>query len=434
MMNRVTQSMMNMQLQRNLNNNLNQMNDLQNQMATGKKINKPSDNPVGISYAMRYRTELTATDQYQQNVDTATSWLDYTDSMLSQAGDVVQRIRELTVQGASGNNPASALDAIKSEVLQLTSQLVNIGNSDFNGKHVFNGQVTDKEAYDGTIQTNTTTIPGSGASVTGNVNVSTANVTAANNTLSLVVEGETLSITLPPRDYSVGGGAAAFATDLQAAINNASSQGNTVNITVDASNALSIKSNTTGVNSSLSITGGTLATSFLSSAGTLSDLVSAAGTDGVTKYVVAAKNSNADEGNINYEIGTGIYMPVNVSGNAVFGTSSDKDNLFGVLENIINKLDAGDTAGVSNQLGNLDSRLTKLLETRSDIGAKQSRVQLSSDRLKDSSINLQSLQSKVEDADIAELITNLKTNENIYQASLSVGSKIITPSLVDFLK
>src|SRR5690349_15263638 len=144
---RVTQSMMNTQLLRNLNHNLRNMNKLQNQLATGRTINRPSDDPVGLSFAMRYRSELSANDQYQENVDSAVSWLEYTDDTMDQANSVLQRVRELAVEGANGSNPQAALDAIKSEVEELYGQLVYIGNSNFNGKHVFNGQLTDVEPY-----------------------------------------------------------------------------------------------------------------------------------------------------------------------------------------------------------------------------------------------------------------------------------------------
>ncbi|MNR52985.1 flagellar hook-associated protein FlgL [compost metagenome] len=78
--------------------------------------------------------------------------------------------------------------------------------------------------------------------------------------------------------------------------------------------------------------------------------------------------------------------------------------------------------------------MNSFLEVRAELGAKSSRVSLSEERLKDININLKSLQSKTEDADMAELITTLKTYENVYQASLSVGAKVISPTLVDFLR
>jgi flagellar hook-associated protein 3 FlgL len=69
-----------------------------------------------------------------------------------------------------------------------------------------------------------------------------------------------------------------------------------------------------------------------------------------------------------------------------------------------------------------------------EIGAKVNRVQLSDERLKDINANIQTLQTIVEDVDVAEAMINLKTSQNVYQASLSIGAQIIRPSLVDFLK
>ena len=60
-------------------------------------------------------------------------------------------------------------------------------------------------------------------------------------------------------------------------------------------------------------------------------------------------------------------------------------------------------------------------------------MELMQDRLDDLNLNLTDMQSKTEDADYDKLIIDSKMNENIYQASLSVGAKMITPSLVDFL-
>jgi flagellar hook-associated protein 3 FlgL len=289
--------MMNTQMIRNLSANLNRMDEMQNQLSTGRKINKPSDDPIGLSFALRYRSELSANDQYQANAGSATSWLDFTDSTLSKAGDVFQRVRELAVQGANGTNSMSSMSAIQSEVNQLYSEMVKIGNSDFNGKLVFNGQKTD----------------------------------------------------IPP-------------------------------------------------------------------------------------YTEATAASDIpDSGQIQIEIGAGVRIPVNITGQEVFGDSKDPDNTFKVMQDLITALGKSDFAGVNNVLGRLDSRLDKFLGVRAEIGAKMNRVQLSDDRLKNISANLQSLQTKVEDTDMAETITNLKTAENVYQASLSTGAKIISPSLVDFL-
>ncbi len=143
---RVTQSMLNSQLLRNVSGNLNKMNNLQNQLSTGKKINAPSDDPVGLTFAMRYRNELSSNDQYIRNVDSALSFIEYTDTALGQIGDVVQRARELMVQGST-TQPDTAYSAIKLELGELYNQLTEVGNSKFNGKYAFNGEQTTTEPY-----------------------------------------------------------------------------------------------------------------------------------------------------------------------------------------------------------------------------------------------------------------------------------------------
>ncbi|WP_091013007.1 MULTISPECIES: flagellar hook-associated protein FlgL [Paenibacillus] len=305
---RITNNMLSSQLILNLNRNAQQMNSTQTQLATGRKINKPSDDPVGITYSLRYRAELSSNEQYQKNVDSAVSWLDFNDTVMDQAGSVVQRLRELTVQAATGTNPQSALDSINEEVKQLKAQLVDISNSTLNGKYVFNGETYDVKPYD-------------------------------------------------------------FPTSADGSF--------------DTTNAASV----------------------------------------VT-----------DSGKINFIVGESIQLPINVTGNEVFGDSTEADNLFVIFNTISQALTSGDQKEVSNQLANIDTRTNKMLAIRAEIGAKTNRIELMQGRLSDLEVNLTDLQAKVEDADYAELSIKSKIQENIYNASLSAGAKIISQSLVDFLR
>ena len=304
---RITNNMLSSQLMLNLNRNAQQMNNTQNQLATGMKINKPSDDPVGITYSLRYRAELSSNEQYQKNVDTAVSWLDYNDTVLNQAGEVVQRLRELTVQASTGSNPQSALDSINEEVSQLKEQLIDIANSKLNGKYIFNGQKYDTKPY-----------------------VFSKNADGSSDT-------------------------------------------------------------------------------------------------------TAVDQLKTDTGNINYIVGEAVQLPINVTGNEVFG-SAEQDNLFVIINTISYALKNGLHADVSAQLDLIDTRMEKMLSIRSEFGAKSNRVELMQGRLGDLEVNLTDLQAKTEDANYAELIMNSKIQENIYNASLSAGSKIISPSLMDFLR
>ncbi|MGG0824166.1 flagellar hook-associated protein FlgL [Paenibacillus turicensis] len=170
---RVTSNMLNNQMLLNLNRNGVNLNNLQTQLTTGRKINKPSDDPVGITYSMRYRAELSSNDQYQKNVSTAQSWLEYTDTAVGQVGDILHRVKELTVQASNSTNPQSALDSINTEIKQLKEQLIDIGNSKINGKYIFNGQTYDKKPYDfpkGSDNQSDTTLAGDITTDTGEIN------------------------------------------------------------------------------------------------------------------------------------------------------------------------------------------------------------------------------------------------------------------------
>jgi flagellar hook-associated protein 3 FlgL len=118
----------------------------------------------------------------------------------------------------------------------------------------------------------------------------------------------------------------------------------------------------------------------------------------------------------------------------VFGNPGDPNNVFKVMKDIQIALDKSDFANLTNNIGRLDKGLDKFLEARADVGAKSNRIDLILNRIKDTGTNLTSMQSKVEDADIPMVITNLKTDQNVYQSSLEVGAKLISPSLIDFLR
>ncbi len=147
---RVTGMMQNTQLLKNLRNTHTGIADWQNKMATGQKIHRPGDDPVGIGYLMRYNTELDRSDEFLENARTGVGWLNTTDSVLQQATSVLQRARVLTQQASTGTIPEDVRKQISSEIKQLKEQMVSIGNSTYNGRYLFNGQKTDIPPYTGT--------------------------------------------------------------------------------------------------------------------------------------------------------------------------------------------------------------------------------------------------------------------------------------------
>ncbi|QKS48853.1 flagellar hook-associated protein FlgL (plasmid) [Paenibacillus cellulosilyticus] len=298
---RVTNSMATSQLISNLNNNLGKMIKQQNQLSTGMKLNKPSDDPTGITYALRYRSELSANSQYQSNTNSAVSLLDQYDTQLDESTQIMQRVKELVVEASNGTNTDSSLAAINEELQQLKQQMVDIANTRFNGKYIFNGEATSTKPY-------------------------------------------------------------------------------------------------------------------------------ADGTD--------AKSVSADSGSIIYPIGEGISMNVNLNASEVFGdadAAGTTDNVFSIFDRLNTALSSGDTTAAAAELDNIENRTNKIINARSEVGARTNRAELMQERLDSISSNLTEMQSETEDADIDQLYTSYSSAQATYNAALKVGAQIISSTLVDFI-
>lgn len=139
---RVTQSMISAQLLSQINNSYKQLSITQQELSSGKKISKPSDDPVVASQGIAYRTDVAQVDQYTRNMDTANQWMTSSDSALNDSNQVLQRVRELTVQASSDTTTPSDRSKIKDEIDQLKQHLVSDANTQVAGKYIFNGTQT----------------------------------------------------------------------------------------------------------------------------------------------------------------------------------------------------------------------------------------------------------------------------------------------------
>ncbi len=132
---------------RNLNTSYGKLGKLQEQLYSGKKITRPSDDPVIAIKGMSYRTELDRTTQYKRNIGEANTWLDTTDDALGQAGEILNRVKELVVQAANDTNVVEDREKMQKEMEQLKRQLQDIANTQIGDKYIFSGTQTDKPLY-----------------------------------------------------------------------------------------------------------------------------------------------------------------------------------------------------------------------------------------------------------------------------------------------
>lgn len=145
---RITNSMLVRNMMTNLNKNLERMSKLQEQYQSGKLFQLPSDNPIGVSKSLKLYTDKSKIGQYKTNLRDAIAWLSTTEDALDQMGEVLKRASELTVKAANSTNNDDDLLAIKAEMEELKSQIIQAANVTHAGRHVFSGYKTDRPLLD----------------------------------------------------------------------------------------------------------------------------------------------------------------------------------------------------------------------------------------------------------------------------------------------
>ncbi|SFH70116.1 flagellar hook-associated protein 3 [Tindallia magadiensis] len=146
---RITNNMMVQTMLNNLNRNATRLNQAQIQYATGKRINKPSDDPRGIAKSMRLRSDISAMEQYERNVNDAYSFMDTTETAIrNMQQEGMNRIRELTVQASSETLTQDETIKIQAEIEEIRQQMIDMANYTYSGKHIFSGTKTNQPLLD----------------------------------------------------------------------------------------------------------------------------------------------------------------------------------------------------------------------------------------------------------------------------------------------
>ena len=297
---RVTNTMLGNTILKNISASYARIERSEDQLSSGKLYRLPSDNPVAVHQSLGIRVSIKETEQYLSNIGDGLQWLNTADMALRNSTDLLLRAKELAVTGANSTNTQTELNAIATEVDQLLTEMVSVGNTNIAGRYIFGGNQT----------------------------------------------------TVAP--FSEAGGPPATAV-----------------------------------------------------------------------------NYNGDSNAINYETEKGVNVSVNLPGDAVFKGATD---VFQTLITLRDNLLAGDYAAVSADTSTIDDALGMITDSLMIVGAKTNRLEMTQSRLEDDKLGLTKALSGVEDADISEVITKLKMDENVYQAALMAGSTAMQKSLIDFLR
>lgn len=147
MLNRVTNLTMSAAAQRNLQAGQSKLAALQDKASTLKNITRPSDDPAGTANLLATKGQLAAAAQYGNNLSDGNGWLTTADSALGMATNILNRVRDLTVQAANGSVSSTAKEAIAVELEGLNKDLLAQANTQYLGRNVFAGSSDSAGAF-----------------------------------------------------------------------------------------------------------------------------------------------------------------------------------------------------------------------------------------------------------------------------------------------
>lgn len=386
----------------------------QNQIATGRKFATAADDPLGAVQVERLNRELAQREQYQKNIDLAENELRLEESSLKQAGDLLQRVRELTVQAGNSTNTAEDRSFIAAEIETRLDELMQLMNTQLaSGDYLFSGNVGGRPPF---------VRDASGA----------VRYLGDDGQRAVQIEG---SVRLPVND-----------------------SGKRLFVDVPANNTTAVAeahpNNAPGGSGSVSrpaVVDQTAVDEFHPGGLIIEFQPLSESPNGLPNFTVRREGDNRVlEGleNVPYEPGTSVTvagLEFEIHGNPRAGDrftvrTSDKQGVLDTIADLANGLRSipagGDDDGayqalIDDALINLDNAMSNILEVRSEIGARMN-VMDSVRGLHDQVAILSTeLKSDIEDTDFAKAISDLSQQNLLLQAAQQSYLKISRLSLFD---
>lgn len=410
---RVTSSMMGDNLINITKRNMEKMIKVQSDISSGKRNRVPRENPVEVSHSIMYNRVLFELEQFERNIEDGRARLRTADSALGSATDILQRIRELGVQGANGVYSKEDRALIATEIEQLLEELVTIANTKFKGKALFGGNETLEDPFkvlrtyskhaDRTVIDRVEYYGDMGKI---NREIEQGAILAVNSPGNEVFWAETSSLfsSVDATNYVVP-------EDSVVRINGVRinfKAGDNIEMIVNRINRANIP-----VRASVNRMNG-----------------------GIILETSSARDiwvEDIEGSTVMQDIGviSGGNPPKNISPTARYFGGTVFDMVMRLRDSLY--MNDAEDAG-SRALGGMDLALENLLKYRAELGAKENRLEIAQARIIHERTDIEEVLAKNEDVDIAETITRLRMLEVAHRAALGVSARIIQPTLLDFLR
>lgn len=154
---RVTNRDLYFQLVRDIGNVSEKMLKLNKQLSSAKRINKPSEDPVGMASVLVSRTEINAFEQFSRSIVYGRGWLKNTDTTLQELDNLLARASELATSQSSNTATADTRAGTAEEVRELYEHILGLANSKYGNKYMFGGTKTQTAPFEdvaGVVQYN----------------------------------------------------------------------------------------------------------------------------------------------------------------------------------------------------------------------------------------------------------------------------------------
>lgn len=397
-----------------------------NTISTGKQLNVPSDDPNGIAQDLSIRTTIAQQKQTSANVTNITAQLTTVDGALSTLGSILSKARGIAVESATSTVSASQRQSLADQVDQLLQEAVGIANTQYNGQYVFAGTVGS-----GTPVV-TAGHPISSVTFNGNLSQQIADLGGGQSTPT----GVTLQQSF---NYNASDGSPDV-FQLLMSLRNTLRNGTVVDQSSDSLNKPgTVLSGTSPLNSANFATPITP-----DSSGNISILIaSAQAPNGVTLTFAPGTTINAMIAAINGS-GAGVTATFNPKAERLSLSSSQPFQIQDVsspgatnTSNFVSAFKIQSQADLVNdlsgQIGDIDRVTQVALNGRATVGAIIQNLNDTTSTLDSQAVNNTKVQSSIEDADIAKVISQFSQTQTALQAAYGTTTRLESKTLFDYL-
>lgn len=358
-MTRVSENSNTHSLQHALGRTKGRLEDLQIKGSNLKRMNKPSDDPMGNVDLLHFRSVGVDTLQYKRNASYAKTLLGYAEAALTDLTEIVTRAKELAVAQASDFYSGEARKNVANEVIQLKKQSLAISNQRFGNRYLFAGYSTLRQPFNEAGQ-----------------------YSGDNGHIFLEVS----------KDFFVPVNLSGF----EIFFNSSSSQ---LADEDPFTNAPDLRP--TNIHNEAKI----------------KEVLPFAKDEQSKKTLARDLASVDDSGNI----GASEYF-------------KDKQTIFEQLQIFSDALITNNSTVIQDLLPSLDETLNRLITIRTKVGALTSSIENAEDNLENMTVTHAEHKSTIEDADVAEVFSDITKYQNILRTSYKAGSTLLNQTLLDFLR